>query len=129
MSCKLTVLGHASFLLEDSGLRLLIDPWFFGKVFNDGWCLNQEVDLRALDIESITHVYITHEHPDHFHIPTLFALRKRCDPIFLFQETLRTKTAQTNMRAALDLGLQTLEGEKNMGQLCVEFGRAALNKG
>ena len=48
---------------------------------------------------------------------------------FLFQETLRTKTAQTNMRTALDLGLQTPEGEKNMGQLCVQFGRAALNEG
>ena len=48
---------------------------------------------------------------------------------FLFQETLRTKSAKTNMRTALDLGLQTPEGEKNMGQLCLDFGRAASNKG
>ena len=47
---------------------------------------------------------------------------------FLFQETLRTKDAQTNMRTALDFGLQTSEGELNMGQLCLEFGRAAANK-
>ena len=47
---------------------------------------------------------------------------------FLFQETLRTKTAQTNMRTALNLGLQTFDGEINMGQLCLEFGRAAANK-
>lgn len=47
---------------------------------------------------------------------------------FLFQETLRTKTAQTNMRTALNLGLQTFDGETNMGQLCLEFGRAAANK-
>ena len=47
---------------------------------------------------------------------------------FLFQETLRTKTAQTNMRTALNLGLQTFDGEMNMGQLCLEFGRAAANK-
>ena len=47
---------------------------------------------------------------------------------FLFQETLRTKTAQTNMRTALNLGLQTFDGETNMGQLCLEFGRAATNK-
>ena len=46
---------------------------------------------------------------------------------FLFQETLRTKTAQTNMRTALNLGLQTFDGETNMGQLCLEFGRAAAN--
>ena len=47
---------------------------------------------------------------------------------FLFQETLRTKTAQTNMRTALNLGLQTYDGETNMGQLCLEFGRAAATK-
>ena len=47
---------------------------------------------------------------------------------FLFQETLRTKTAQTNMRTALNLGLQTFDGETNMGQLCLEFGRAAATK-
>lgn len=47
---------------------------------------------------------------------------------FLFQETLRTKTAQTNMRTALNLGLQTFDGETNMGQLCLEFGRAAANE-
>lgn len=47
---------------------------------------------------------------------------------FLFQETLRTRTAQTNMRTALNLGLQTFDGETNMGQLCLEFGRAAANK-
>tara|TARA_B100001093_G_scaffold260484_1_gene248961 strand:+ start:906 stop:1757 length:852 start_codon:yes stop_codon:yes gene_type:complete len=47
---------------------------------------------------------------------------------FLFQETLRSKDAQTNMRTALDFGLQTSEGELNMGQLCLEFGRAAANK-
>ena len=46
---------------------------------------------------------------------------------FLFHETLRTKTAQTNMRTALNLGLQTFDGETNMGQLCLEFGRAAAN--
>ncbi|MBA58977.1 MAG: enoyl-CoA hydratase [Gammaproteobacteria bacterium] len=47
---------------------------------------------------------------------------------FLFQETLRTSSAQKNMRVALDSGLQTTEGEMNMGQLCVEFGESARQK-
>ena len=47
---------------------------------------------------------------------------------FLFQETLRSKDAQKNMRTALEFGLQTSEGELNMGQLCLEFGRATANE-
>ena len=40
---------------------------------------------------------------------------------YLFQQTLRTEGAQTNMRRAMAAGLQTREGESNMGQLALEF--------
>lgn len=41
---------------------------------------------------------------------------------YLFQRTLRTQGAQTNMQRALEVGAQTREGELRMGQLCLEFG-------
>ena len=44
---------------------------------------------------------------------------------FLFQQTLRTKGAQQNMRKAMAMGLQTREGELRMGELCYEFAQAA----
>ena len=44
---------------------------------------------------------------------------------FLFQQTLRTKGAQQNMRKAMAMGLQTREGELRMGALCYEFAQAA----
>lgn len=44
---------------------------------------------------------------------------------FLFQQTLRTDGAQNNMRKSLEMGLQTREGEMNMGQLCFDFATAA----
>jgi len=44
---------------------------------------------------------------------------------FLFQQTLRTKGAQQNMRKAMTLGLQTREGELRMGELCYDFAQAA----
>ena len=40
----------------------------------------------------------------------------------LFQQTLRTEGAQANMRRALELGLQTREGELRMGELCRQLG-------
>jgi enoyl-CoA hydratase/carnithine racemase len=44
---------------------------------------------------------------------------------FLFQQTLRTKGAQQNMRKAMEMGLQTRSGELRMGELCYEFAQAA----
>jgi len=41
---------------------------------------------------------------------------------YLFQQTLRTDGAQTNMRRALEMGLQTRAGELRMGALAAEFG-------
>ena len=44
---------------------------------------------------------------------------------FLFQQTLRTKGAQQNMRKAMAMGLQSREGELRMGELCYDFAQAA----
>jgi enoyl-CoA hydratase/carnithine racemase len=43
----------------------------------------------------------------------------------LFQQSLRTEGAQKNMRKAMEMGLQTREGEMRMGELCQEFAQAA----
>ena len=44
---------------------------------------------------------------------------------YMFQQTLRTDGAQTNMRKAMEIGLQTREGELRMGELCAEIAAAA----
>lgn len=43
----------------------------------------------------------------------------------LFQQTLRTDGAQNNMRKAMEMGLQTRDGEMRMGELCQEFAAAS----
>jgi L-ascorbate metabolism protein UlaG (beta-lactamase superfamily) len=66
---KLTFVSHAGVLLEVNGRRILTDPWTCGKTFNDGWALLSpayEVDYRTLD-----YLFVSHEHPDHFNLPTL----------------------------------------------------------
>ncbi len=46
------------------------------------------------------------------------------DEAYLFQTVLRSPGAQANMRRFLKLGGQTPEGERRMGELCEELGRA-----
>ena len=44
---------------------------------------------------------------------------------YLFDQTLRTPSAESNMRKAMEMGLQALAGELRMGEFCFEFAQAA----
>tara|TARA_B110000483_G_C18155051_1_gene527088 strand:+ start:222 stop:1589 length:1368 start_codon:yes stop_codon:yes gene_type:complete len=70
---KVKLLAHASILIEADGKRILTDPWFFGTAFNDGWELSPKPSLEDIksDIKDIDIIWISHEHPDHLHFPTL----------------------------------------------------------
>lgn len=50
-------LGHCCMLIEESGLRILIDPGAYTTSQNE--------------LEKIDYVLYTHEHPDHFHEESL----------------------------------------------------------
>ena len=67
------LLSHASILIQVDGKKILSDPWYFGTAFNDGWELLYEPDLEEIksDIVDVDIIWISHEHPDHFHLPTL----------------------------------------------------------
>ena len=49
------------------------DPWFSGSAFDHGWRLIYELQEKTIIniLKKITHIYISHEHPDHFR-PTFF---------------------------------------------------------
>ena len=57
-------------MISNSDISLLTDPWYAGNVFNDGWSLLYENEIKEIidTIENITHIWISHEHPDHFSI-------------------------------------------------------------
>ena len=54
-SPKLTFLNHASFMVENDDAVLLIDPWYEGSAFNQGWSLldtsvkNDEVIKKLIE--------------------------------------------------------------------------------
>ena len=75
---KLTLINHASVLIEKDDFCFLTDPWYFGTVFNDSWGLQFKTPEKLIEkaLDKTTHIYISHEHPDHLHFPTLKKLAK-----------------------------------------------------
>jgi UDP-MurNAc hydroxylase len=69
---KIRFVSHASFSVESGGTTLLCDPWLFGKAFNEGWALLSPA--ASVLWEHIHYVWISHQHPDHLHFPTLKSL-------------------------------------------------------
>ncbi len=68
---KVEYLNHASVLVCIDNIKLLIDPWFDGVCFGGGWGLRFD-NPRAFELaRTATHLWISHFHSDHFHLPTL----------------------------------------------------------
>ena len=58
--------NHASLIVTAGNVRLIADPWLEGKVFHDGWALMARSVMTFDDFKDITHIWFSHEHPDHF---------------------------------------------------------------
>ncbi|MEM9074583.1 MAG: MBL fold metallo-hydrolase [Myxococcota bacterium] len=74
MAIKLQLVSHASVLIETEGLGILTDPWFDKGAFNNSWTLHPGASVPDDLFERTTHLWVSHEHPDHFHVPTLRGL-------------------------------------------------------
>jgi UDP-MurNAc hydroxylase len=93
-SSKTTIqfINHASVRISYEDVSLLSDPWYFGDAFHKGWNLlvEQSADEISKIIKSTTHIWISHEHPDHFSISffkNYEELIKSQGIVILFQET------------------------------------------
>lgn len=86
---KLEWVNHASYVLRYKDINFIADPWLFGASFDDGWDLLVESKFTIQDFNDITHIWFSHEHPDHFSPPVLSqipeSVRKKIT--VLFQET------------------------------------------
>jgi UDP-MurNAc hydroxylase len=80
---KIKFLNHASILIETKETQIIFDPWFFGEIFNDSWSLIQNTDIQNINFEKLKYIIISHEHPDHFHIPTLKFIAEKTNNIKL----------------------------------------------
>ncbi|MET9676421.1 MBL fold metallo-hydrolase [Streptomyces sp. NPDC006482] len=84
MTLSMTFLGHQTWLVEGDGHSILIDP-----VLGPGFGLSPALEFRiwpprAIDasgMPALDALVLTHEHLDHFHLPTLARL-DRALPVF-----------------------------------------------
>ena len=95
MSELITFVNHASVIFSFKNIRLITDPWIFGTAFNDGWDLVSKSKFSIDDFQNITHIWFSHEHPDHFNP---FILKQIPENIrnkitILFQNTLDHRVA------------------------------------
>ena len=67
--------GHAFIQINYGENTLLCDPWISGRVFNESWALLTEGHIDWQTIGPHLDIWISHEHPDHLHFPTLKAIR------------------------------------------------------
>jgi len=89
---KIQFINHASVKIYNEDCCLLSDPWYQGDAFHKGW--NLLVELTDKEVEDllmdVTHIWISHEHPDHFSIlffKKFLPLLKDNNVTILFQET------------------------------------------
>ena len=81
---KISAVGHASlFIKDDSGNPLLLtDPWLLGSAYWRSWWLQHYPSKEEFnEFQNVKYCYVTHEHPDHFHTPSIKKLGKK--PVYL----------------------------------------------
>lgn len=86
---QISFIGHSCFVLKHAGTGVLCDPWFSGRVFQEGWAQYSPVTASFDDLPAVNYLWISHEHPDHFHPPTLRSItpKRRSTMTALYQAT------------------------------------------
>lgn len=83
-------------MVSHEGIRLIQDPWIDGRAFHDGWELITPSAFQYSDFADITHIWFSHEHPDHFSPPNLRKIPAeiRRNITVLFQKTRDRKVVK-----------------------------------
>jgi hypothetical protein len=92
---KARTLGHASLVVYRDRERplLLTDPWIVGSVYWRSWWLQHYPSADDIEwLKQTAHVYVTHEHPDHFHMPSI--RRLGIGPAYLFPDLAECSVAR-----------------------------------
>jgi len=87
---KISLVNHSTVKITAGNVCLLCDPWLSGSVFNNGWDLLVPTPHDVAEVTAdVTHIWLSHEHPDHFS-PAFFsaiAPEQRSRMEILFQAT------------------------------------------
>ncbi|MFL5483229.1 MAG: MBL fold metallo-hydrolase [Gemmatimonadaceae bacterium] len=105
---KITLVSHASLLIETNGMRLLTDPWYSGRIYHNAWELCPPPPALP-DFRSLDAIFVSHAHPDHYHRPTLEQIREERGgdiPVFVaefFHDTIARDLRELGFRAVIEM--------------------------
>lgn len=89
---RIQFINHASVKIITPHVRITSDPWYSGPAFNNGWDLiRADADMTATASDA-THIWLSHEHPDHFSVAFFKATPNRALRI-LFQKNADHRVA------------------------------------
>ena len=118
MKTSIQFINHASVVVSDGETSILSDPWYAGDAFHKGWNLLHETPPQEVlnMLDTITHIWISHEHPDHFSISFFKSFADKIKDMsikILFQKTkdkrvLKFLSAQGFEVQELDFNKRTL---------------------
>jgi L-ascorbate metabolism protein UlaG (beta-lactamase superfamily) len=100
----ITFLGHASLLFSGAAGSLVCDPWFSTVPIYGNSAIKYPVVPTELEdsFRRATHVYISHHHEDHFHVPSLDRLSRDATvffPAFEYVSHPRGRSMERTLRA------------------------------
>lgn len=77
MRFSLETLGNATLAFREDGRPVLAtDPWLTGTCYFGSWGLDRPLTDDELKlVQASEYIWISHGHPDHFHVPSLKLLR------------------------------------------------------
>ena len=107
MKTSIQFINHASVILRGDNISVLIDPWYQGDAFHKGWNLLCETSNDQIEdyLNNVTHIWISHEHPDHFSIPFFKKFSKQINAReikILFQESKDKRVVQFLKTLSID---------------------------
>ena len=137
----LKFLNHASFLVESKESILLVDPWFSGSAFNNGWSLlNNQIKDEELIEEIINSnkrliIWYSHEHSDHLSfkfLKKLISFNSRFTILFhetedkrvlnaLLKRGLKVKEQKDGIKFFIDdeISITTWKFQENIDSYCL----------
>ena len=111
--------NHASILINYGKIGILSDPWYSKSVFHNGWRLLYENNEEYIDkvLDNTTHIYLSHEHPDHF------------NPAYLLNEKIKNKIIEKKIVFIFQMtkDKRVVNFLRTKGFKCLEFNESKNN--
>ena len=104
---KILWANQAGYFLVEGHFCMATDPWYAGEILNFGWSLISKTNIDYSIFEHVKYLWFSHEHPDHFHPPTIKSIPEefREDITVLFQQTKDKRVLEYCKR----VGFRTIE--------------------